>query len=61
MYTNTNTITPLLELIKAGYKTNTGERHLKGRRLALFYLMRWSIVLGVWAFLLMILYFTFYG
>lgn len=53
---NYNTITPLLTLIKAGYKTNTGERHLKGRRLALFYLVRWSIILGAWALLSLIAY-----
>jgi hypothetical protein len=51
-----NTITPLLQLIKSGYKTNTGERHLKGRRLALFYLVRWTIILGAWALLSLIGY-----
>jgi hypothetical protein len=61
MYTNTNTITPLLELIKAGYKTNTGERHLKGRRLAMFYLLRWALVLGAWALLSLITYIIVHG
>lgn len=56
MNTNTNTITPLLQLIKAGYKTNTSERHLKGRRLALFYLVRWTIILAAWALLSLIAY-----
>jgi hypothetical protein len=51
-----NTMTPLLHLIKAGYKTNTGARHLKGRRLALFYLVRWIIILGAWALLSLIAY-----
>ena len=53
---NHNTITPLLHLIKAGYKTNTGQRHLKGRRMVLFYLVRWSIVFGAWALLSLIAY-----
>jgi len=51
-----NSITPLLHLIKAGYKTNTGQRHLKGRRMVLFYLVRWSIVVGAWALLSLIAY-----
>lgn len=51
-----NSITPLLHLIKAGYKTNTGQRHLKGRRMVLFYLIRWSIVVGAWALLSLIAY-----
>jgi hypothetical protein len=56
MNINHNTITPLLHLIKAGYKTNTGERHLKGRRLGLFYLTKWSIIVGAWALLSFITY-----
>lgn len=56
MYTNTNTITPLLELIKAGQKTNTGQYHLKGRRLALFYLIRWTLILAAWAFIILTIY-----
>lgn len=56
MNINHNTITPLLHLIKAGYKTNTGERHLKGRRLALFYVTKWTIVVGAWALLSLITY-----
>jgi hypothetical protein len=51
-----NSITPLLQLIKAGYKTNTGQRHLKGRRMVLFYLVRWSIVVAAWALLSLIAY-----
>ena len=51
-----NTITPLLHLIKAGYKTNTGEKHLKGRRLVLFYLIRWTLILAAWALLSLIAY-----
>lgn len=51
-----NSITPLLTLIKAGYKTKTGERHLRGRRLALFYCLRWLIILGAWALLSFIAY-----
>ena len=51
-----DTITPLLHLIKIGAKTNTGERHLKGRRLALFYLVKWSIIVGAWALLSFITY-----
>jgi hypothetical protein len=51
-----NSITPLLHLIKAGYKTNTSERHLKGRRLALFYLVRWTLILAAWALLSFIAY-----
>jgi len=53
---NYNTITPLLNLIKAGYKTNTGQRHLKGRRMALFYLVRGTIILGAWALLSLVAY-----
>ena len=53
---NYNTITPLLQLIKAGYKTNTGERHLRGRRLALFYFVRLFIILGAWALLSLVAY-----
>jgi hypothetical protein len=51
-----NSITPLLHLIKAGYKTNTGQRHLRGCRLALFYLVRWTLILAAWALLSFIAY-----
>lgn len=51
-----DTITPLLHLIKAGYKTNTGEKHLKGRHLALFYVVRWTVILAAWALLSFIAY-----
>jgi hypothetical protein len=54
--TNNNHITPLLHLIKAGYKTKTGRYHLRGKRLALFYIVRWLVVLGAWALLSLIAY-----
>jgi len=58
---NHNTITPLLELIKSGYKTNTAQRHLKGARLAAFYLVKWAIVLGAWALFLSLIYLLTHG
>jgi hypothetical protein len=53
---NHNTLTPLLHLIKAGYKTNTNQRHLRGARLALFYFVKWTIVLAAWGFLFSLIY-----
>lgn len=61
IYTNGNTITPVLELIKAGYKTNTGQRHLRGARLALFYFVKWGIVVGAWSLLSLLTYLLIHG
>lgn len=53
---NHNTLTPLLHLIRAGYKTNTNQRHLRGPRLAMFYFVKWAIVTAVWALLFCLIY-----
>jgi hypothetical protein len=51
-----NTLTPVLQLIRAGYKTNSSTRHLKGRRLAMFYVARTAVVVAAWSFLILITY-----
>jgi len=53
---NHNTLSPLLHLIKAGYKTKTNQRHLRGARLALFYFIKWTIIVAAWAFLISLIY-----
>ena len=54
-----NTITPLLELIRNGTKTHTGQYHLTGWRRVLFYFIKYGVVASPWFILILtILYFN---
>lgn len=54
-----NTITPLLALLREGYKSNTGRYHLKGWRRLLYYVIKWGIIATPWSIIILTLFYFF--
>jgi hypothetical protein len=52
---NHNTITPLLLILRNGYKSNTGRYHLRGWRRLLYYVVKYGIVALPWSIIILLI------
>ena len=52
---NQNTITPLLLILRNGYKSKTGKHHLKGWRRVLFYVVKYGIIALPWSIIIVLI------